>query len=127
MFFSYAGIIYCMELFLPGHEFYCAQYVMLTFIIHAQAFQILVYSKMIRFQLTLFNSIKTEELDMQKQENFEKALLLIFNFAEKVNETFSASLLTVMIYVYMSLLENLHWFLMGVLQRTHLIGKQNCS
>lgn len=117
---SYIGIIICMGTFLPDEKLYCAQYVVLTFVIHAQSFQILAYSKLITFQLKLFNAIDTKQLDKIGQKKFKNTLFSVFEFADKVNRIFSASLLTALFYVYMSLLGNLHWFFMSILSDTHL-------
>lgn len=117
MLLSYAGIFVGMEVFFPDRQIYYFEYVMLTVFIHAQAFQLLAYSKLVRFQLKLFNLIKTEELDQHGEEKFRKTILLIFEFAEKVNKTFAASLLSAMVYVYLSLLGNLYWFFLCVFEK----------
>lgn len=117
MLLSYAGIFVGMEVFFPDRQIYYFEYVMLTVFIHAQAFQLLAYSKLIRFQLKLFNLIITEKLDQNGEEKFRKTILLIFEFAERVNKTFAASLLSAMVYVYLSLLGNLYWFFLCVFEK----------
>lgn len=90
MLVSYAGIILFMELYFSDQRLYFIQYVLLTVFMHAQAFQILAYSKLIRFQLELFNSIATEDLDQKGEEKFRRTLLLIFEFSDQTNKTFSS-------------------------------------
>lgn len=124
---SYAAIVVTFRIYWPDWKLYCVQYVVMTFIIHAQSFQILAYSKLIRFQMKLFNSIATEKLSFKGQEEFRSSLLLIFEFVQKVNNTFSASLLAVMCYVYMSVLSNLHWSFMSLVEMTHLYGESFSS
>lgn len=123
MLVSYTGMTVCCLIFWPNLKFWCAQYVVMKIVIHAQTFQILAYSKLIRFQLELFNEIATDQLDLNEQENFRKTLFMIFDFAEKVNKTFSASLLLVMSYFYMSFLSDLHWIFMSVFEKTYLSGE----
>lgn len=120
---SYAGIAITLRIWWPDLKFYCAQYVVLTFIIHAQSYQILAYSKLIRFQLKEFNNIVIEQLELKGQESLRKKLLKIFEFVEKVNKTFSPSLLIIMAYFYMSVLSNFHWLSMSLFEFAHLSGK----
>lgn len=125
---SYAGITVTFWIIWPDFKLWCAQYVVMTFIIHAQSFQILAYSKLIHFQLKIFNVIAIEKLDLKGQEDFRKTLLTIHEFSEKVNRTFAAPLLAVISYFYISVLSNLHWFFMSLFNMTHLSGEctANC-
>lgn len=126
---SSIGIIICMQLYFPDEKLYSLQYIMLTVLVQAQSFQILAYSKLIRFQLKLLTSIAAESLDLNGQESLRKAFLMVFDCAEKINEIFSFALLSTMFWMYLSLLGNLYSSFVCIIidEYAQLIGRAQSS
>lgn len=121
MVLGYFGSIYLTATCCPDMFLFSLQYQVMTMIVHAQSFQILVISRMIEQQLKSFNSIDTGKFNENGQKCFKKTIVKIFEHVEQCNGIFSSSMLLTLFWVYTSLLSNLHWI--GI----SFLGDQNAN
>lgn len=106
---SYIGSASFTAACCPENLLFSFQYQIMTMIVHAQSFQILIFSKMIEHKINLFTCIRIENLSKSGQKCLKKTIVKTFESVEKYNKIFSASMLLTLSWIYTSLLSNLHW------------------